>query len=71
MCVRPDHCRLGGPVGVQNNRGERNPSAKLDYAKATEIRARFAAGESGSALGVEYGVTATAICRVVNGRTWA
>lgn len=37
---------------------------------ALTIRARYAAGETGAALGTAFGVTAGTISRVVNGLSW-
>ena len=52
--------------------GRRQASdVKLDYDKAREIRARYAAGESLRALGRAYGVNGTTIHAVVQGRRWA
>lgn len=52
-------------------RGERNPRAKLDRAKADEIRRKYAAGHgSQQTLANEYGVDQTLISRIVRGLTW-
>jgi hypothetical protein len=51
-------------------RGEDRWSAKLTWAKASQIRERVAAGERQRALAREFGVTPTVICRIVNGKGW-
>lgn len=43
--------------------------AKLDLAKAEEIRARIRAGEAPRALAREYGVAPSSLYEVVNGRS--
>lgn len=51
--------------------GDRHHMARLTDAKVTEIRRRRAAGEPGSALAKEYGVSHQAVCDLVARRTWA
>jgi len=50
--------------------GERHPSHKLTEVNVLNIRARYLAGETKTALGREYSVTTQAIIAVVNGETW-
>ncbi len=65
-CVNPDH--LAVTTHASNCR--RGAIAKLDLAKARDIRRRFAAGELGIDLAREYGVKPTTISMVVRGQTW-
>jgi hypothetical protein len=50
--------------------GEKHKLAKLTHAAADEIRRRWAAGESGPRLAVEYGVSPATVWRVANGLAW-
>ena len=52
-------------------RGEKNPHAKLSQDQAVEVKRRLAAGESGSALAVEFGVTPQLCCDIKKERAWA
>lgn len=47
--------------------GERHPNAKLSNTQAAEIRARRAAGEGGSHLAREYGVSPSTIYQIARG----
>lgn len=82
-CVRPDHLFLGTQAdniadmvskGRQRGgslRGEKNPTAKLTWAKVTEIRRLYAnGGVSQRALGEMFGVEQTSVGFVVRGETW-
>jgi hypothetical protein len=52
-------------------RGERSGGAKLTEAKVAAIRAAYVAGGvSKSALGRRYGVCPSAICRIIEGKSW-
>jgi hypothetical protein len=62
----PDRVRDG-----TSNRGERSRNAKLTEAIVSECKRRYAAGETQTALAIEFGVTEPAICEAVNGVTWA
>jgi len=53
------------PMQIRNSR-----TAKITMDDATEIRRRFAAGESQQALASEFGVTRPNISQVVTGKTW-
>lgn len=50
--------------------GATHHASKLTDADARAIRARGAAGETGAALGREYGVSKVAACHIIAGRTW-
>lgn len=65
-CVNPDHLAI--TTHASNCR--RGSLAKLNLAKAREIRKRFAAGEMGIALAAEFGVKPTTISMVVRNQTW-
>ena len=81
-CVNPDHLEVGSQAdnvrdAVVRKRhraiprsGQSNPNAKLTNAQVAEIRARLAAGETGRALAVEFGVTAASISRYKLGRAY-
>lgn len=65
-CVNPDHLAI--TTHASNCR--RGVLAKLDLAKAREIRIRRAAGELGIDLAREFGVRPTTISMVVRNQTW-
>ncbi|BBY78884.1 hypothetical protein H7I53_17820 [Mycolicibacterium pulveris] len=65
-CVNPDHLAI--TTHASNCR--RGVLAKLDLAKAREIRKRFEAGETGIALAAEFGVRPSTISMVVRNQTW-
>jgi hypothetical protein len=79
-CVSPAHLSLGDQKenmlqmfqrGRSNKvKGEDQGLSKLTEDKVLQIRARWEAGESQSALGREYGVSKTAIRFVVRRYTW-
>lgn len=82
-CVRPSHLFLGtykdntqdmmakGRLVVgRRYPGSQHCRAKLNEAQVVEIRRRRAAGESGVALGREYGVAPTQIYYIMKGKTW-
>lgn len=50
--------------------GERNGRAKLTASQVAEIRDRYANGEFGTKLALEYGVTSGTIYFLVSGATW-
>lgn len=51
-------------------RGARNFNTKLTWPKVDEIRQRAAAGESVCELSIAFGVTTTAIYKILQFRTW-
>lgn len=55
----------------RTTRGTKNAQAKLTAAVVMDIRRRRKAGESGSALAIEYGVSQSSICDITARRTWA
>ena len=77
-CVRPTHLYFGTrqenvddawhrerhPVG-----SERSP-ARLTEVDVEEIRTRYAAGASGAALALEYGIRPSSIYSITSGRKW-
>lgn len=51
--------------------GERNPHAKVTEEWVREIRERYAAGGvTQEKLAVEYGITRSAVSRIVTGSNW-
>jgi hypothetical protein len=79
MCVNPDHLHLGTKEDNNREMAERNRSqsgssrynAKLDEGKVREIRTRYSTGTvSQHALARDYGVSAMAINRAINGTRW-
>lgn len=77
-CVRPDHLFLGTNLDNirdmvakgRSRRGERNVNAKLTGADIPVIREMAAAGLGTTAIGLEFGVSDTAIRHILAGRTW-
>lgn len=53
-----------------SNQGERVSTAKLTERDVREIRRRYAAGATGTALAKEFGVVHGTIYGAVGGRTW-
>jgi len=78
-CIRPDHLEVGTHRDnvqdmVDRGRslsGSRNPSAKLDYAKAQEIRSLVASGSSYKNAAAHFGVGTSTVGRVIRGAVWA
>ena len=50
--------------------GEANGRARLTRAEVLEVRRRYAAGETGTALAKEYGVVRTHMYRIISGDSW-
>ena len=79
-CVRPDHLWLGDNRLNTLDRdrkgrqrppyGERNAFTSLTNNDADTIRRRVEAGETQADLVREYGVSAVAVCNIVNYRTF-
>jgi hypothetical protein len=57
-----------GPLN--RSHGESHHKAKLTATQAEEVLRRRTAGESGSALAKEFGITPTAVCSIYRGRNW-
>jgi hypothetical protein len=80
QCCNPAHFFLGTDQenfvdrdrkGRQPNRhGERNGRAVLTAGDVREIRQRFAAGETQTALGKEFGVTQMAVSKAIDRTNW-
>lgn len=80
-CVRPEHLFLGTSADNTQDAwrkgrlhrlgaGEAHYKAKLTVEMVTEIRSRYAAGESQSTLAQSYGVTQATVSKAVLRRTW-
>jgi hypothetical protein len=83
-CVKPAHLFLGSlsdntQDSIKKGRwnyspqrwGESSPAAKLTTEQVEEIRSRYASGAvSQRELGCEYGVSQTAISKIVRGVRW-
>lgn len=54
-----------------DNQGERGPNSRLTEAIVLECRRRYAAGETQTALALEFGISSGAMCQAIHGRTWA
>ena len=72
MCINPDHLIPGTMADNCRDRDERGRNArKLSDAQVLEIRARYASGDgTHRALGLEYGVTRSAIGSIIRRKTW-
>lgn len=82
LCVRPDHLFLGtqsdnvkdmhskGRGGEADVKGERNGQAKVTAEDVRQIRTRFAAGESPTAIAREYGLTPPSVYDIAKRRSW-
>lgn len=54
----------------RSTKGTKNAQSKLTEAQVLEIRDRYAAGESGSALGREFGISQPNVVDICKRRTW-
>ena len=78
ICVRPDHLFLGTQADNMADcqakgrfaKGERNGHHKVTAQQVTEIRRRYAAGESQSGMAEEYGVDPSTISNMITRETW-
>lgn len=78
-CVRPSHIYFGTRQDNSDDAwarsrhqvGSERPAARLFESDVEEIRVRYAAGESGSALAAEYGVKPCSIYGITSGQKWA
>ena len=52
-------------------RGEKSPRAKLTNQQAVDLRVRYVAGESARALGSHFGMTESAVFKVLRGEVYA
>jgi len=57
--------------GLVDLRGDAHPGRKISSHQATEIRQRALAGERSSVLAREFGVSASLIWRIRDGKRWA
>ena len=62
--------RHGAQTGAMDLAGERNGRAKLTTEDVTEIRRRYAAGETQVALAPIFGVSRAMIGNIVRGEAW-
>lgn len=65
-CVNPDHLRV--VTHVENMLTA--TSTKMTAEKVREIRARYADGETQTALAAEFGIRQTNVSMIVNQQTW-
>lgn len=79
-CINPAHLRLGTQTDNIRDRdakgrsnravGDRNFNTRLQASDIPKIVREIKLGRSMSKVGAEFGVSATAICAIVNGKTW-
>lgn len=74
-CVWPDHLRAGSQAenmadARQRRRLRVGKGSPLNAAMVTELRERYAAGESASELAAEFGVSQPSISMIVRGLRW-
>lgn len=77
-CVNPSHLLLGTHTDniadrdakKRTAKGDRNGYAKIAAEAIPAIRKRYANGETQTALAIEYGVTQSAISRIIHHETW-
>jgi len=80
-CTNPDHLFLGTPKDNSSDRaskgrnadqrGEKNPRAKLTDARVREIKEQYASGNVSQAnLGEIFGVSRSTIESILNGYRW-
>ena len=79
MCCNPRHLRWATHRENERdktehgttNAGARNGSAKLTEEAVVAVREQYLRGRTGSDLARAYGVTASCISHIVNGRNWS
>ena len=79
LCINPDHLWLGTPKENthdmidkgRNTRGVLTHCSKLDPDKVRAIRARYAAGESQTAIAPDFGVSQVMVSLIVRRKKWA
>lgn len=82
-CVNPNHLFLTNQKGNANDRdakerrvdiprGAVNGNSKLSTEKVIEMRRRYSDGViSLKSIGLDYGITASNVCAIINRKTWA
>ncbi len=78
LCVRPDHLALGTQadnmadcrVKGRNAWGEKNGLHKATAQQVIEIRQRYAAGETQTAMAREYSLDQSTLSDIVTGKSW-
>lgn len=71
VLYRASHPEIYVRKGPADNRGERNPHARLTAAQAAEIRRRRGEGEQGKVLAAEFGVDPSLVHLIHKGKRWA
>lgn len=72
-CVNPAHLFLGNSSKNQidcRDKGRLGARAKLRPGQAAEIRRRYPSGGTLKEIGEDFGITESAVSRVVNGSRW-
>lgn len=79
-CINPYHLFLGTHADnmrdkvqkgrMHDQRGEHNPKAKITELQARDAHERAAKGERQSDIARSYGVTRSAISRIIRGQSW-
>lgn len=68
---RSENAKHSFRIGLQSNKGEKHPSAKLSWDIVNEIRKKYVPRKySTYKLAKEYGVSATNIKDIVNNKIW-
>ena len=67
---RPTNLRHALQTGLMDNRGERNPMAKLTAEKVRAIRSRYEERRSYKAVAAEFGCSWGMVRNIVKGRSW-
>jgi hypothetical protein len=66
-----ENCKHAFRIGLECNKGEKNPIAKLTEINVIEIRNEYSAGNtSHSLLAIKYKVTSRLIWAILNRRAW-
>lgn len=77
-CIQPDHLYAGTPADNSADMvkhgthqiGEKHSNSKLREQDIVNIRDRVAAGETQTALAIEYGIYQSAISKIIKRETW-
>ena len=79
-CVRPVHLWLGTDMdnvrdamakGRKNDKGARNPNAKLNENQVRDIRGRRSSGESAQSISDDLNLHVQTIRKIVRGARWS
>lgn len=69
-CSPLENIRHAVEMGLHNNRGVANPTAKLSPEEVLEVYRRAWEGERQADISADFGITRAAVSTIKNGRNW-